>query len=51
MPAIASGSTDGTSGTHTETPRPCSASSARFASSSGGSLNSQIPIASNPAAA
>ena len=51
MPAIASGSTDGTSGTQTETPRPCSASSARFASSSGGSLNSQIPIASKPAAA
>ena len=25
MPAIASGSTDGTSGTQTETPRPCSA--------------------------
>ena len=51
IPGIASGSTDGTAGTQTATRRPCSRSRAMFASSSSGSLNSQRPIASNPAAA
>ena len=51
MPGIASWKTDGTSGTHTATRRPCSRRRAVLASSSLGSLYSQSPIASNPAAA
>ena len=43
MPGIASGSTDGTSGTQTATRRPCSRSSAMFASSSGGQLELPEP--------
>ena len=50
MPGIPSWRNDGTVGTQFETPRPCSASSARFAASSAGSFISQRPIASKPAA-
>ena len=51
MSGIPSGKKDGTVGTQLATPSPASRRSARFASSSSGSLNSQIPIPSKPAAA
>src|SRR5437867_2730333 len=51
MPGIASWVIAGTAGTQLATASPCSRRSSRLASSSAGSLNSQRPIASKPAAA
>jgi hypothetical protein len=51
MPGIPSWTIDGTTGTQFATVSACSCKSFRLAASSSGSLNSQSPIESKPAAA